>query len=92
MDLTISLAQIDIVLGNPTANLGKAAEDLELAKGILEALSVGAVEEQALLTMIDRLEQVLLGISLNPIIAADDLEIVWQLLLLATEPEVGIID
>jgi hypothetical protein len=73
-------------------NLGEAAEDLELAKGILETLSDRSVDGEALLTMIDRLDQVLLEISLNPIIAADDLEIVWQLLFLATEPEVGIID
>ena len=67
-------------------NLGKASDDLTIAKGVLESLEADTLEEESLLVIIDRLDQVLLEISLNPIIAADDLEIVWQLLLLATEP------
>jgi hypothetical protein len=67
-------------------NLGEASDDLEVAKGILESIRVENMDEEALLLIINRLDQVLAEISLNPIIAADDLEIVWQLLLLATEP------
>jgi hypothetical protein len=67
-------------------NLGEASEDLTLAKGVLENLEVEDSDRESLLLIIDRLDQVLFEISLNPIIAADDLEIVWQLLLLATEP------
>jgi DNA repair exonuclease SbcCD ATPase subunit len=67
-------------------NLGEASEDLTLAKGVLENLEVEDSDRESLSLIIDRLDQVLFEISLNPIIAADDLEIVWQLLLLATEP------
>jgi DNA repair exonuclease SbcCD ATPase subunit len=67
-------------------NLGEASEDLTLAKGVLENLEMEDTGRESLLHIIDRLDQVLFEISLNPIIAADDLEIVWQLLLLATEP------
>lgn len=67
-------------------NNGKASEDLLAAKGILEALDEKFQEEELLDSIIERLDQVLFEIPLSPIIAADDLEIVWQLLLLATEP------
>jgi len=67
-------------------NLGKASDDLTIAKGVLETLEADTVEDESLFLIIDRLDQVLLEISLTPILAADDLEIVWQLLLLATEP------
>jgi hypothetical protein len=68
------------------SNLGEASEDLTLAKDALENLEIEDGDEETLMLIVDRLDQVLLEISLNPIIAADDLEIVWQYLLLATEP------
>ena len=67
-------------------NLGEASEDITFAKDVLEALEIDDGDEETLILIVDRLDQVLLEISLNPIIAADDLEIVWQYLLLATEP------
>jgi len=67
-------------------NLGEASEDITFAKDVLEALEIDGRDEETLILIVDRLDQVLLEISLNPIIAADDLEIVWQYLLLATEP------
>ena len=67
-------------------NLGEASEDITFAKDVLEALEIDGGDEETLILIVDRLDQVLLEISLNPIIAADDLEIVWQYLLLATEP------
>lgn len=69
-------------------NLGKAAEDIENAMAVVEAvLGVAQESEMRILTTIyERLELALLTIELTPIAAADDLEIVWQLLLLATEP------
>lgn len=67
-------------------NLGEASDDLTMGKEILENIETEAFDDETLLLIIERLDQILFEISLNPIIAADDLEIVWQLLLLATEP------
>ncbi len=71
-------------------NLGKAAEDIENAMGVVDAV-LGVAQEsememKILTTIYERLELALFTIELTPIVAADDLEIVWQLLLLATEP------
>jgi DNA repair exonuclease SbcCD ATPase subunit len=67
-------------------NLGMVTEDLLDAKEILESLDVKTMDEELLESLIQRIDQVLFEIPLSPIIAGDDLEIVWQLLLLATAP------
>jgi DNA repair exonuclease SbcCD ATPase subunit len=66
-------------------NLGEAGDDLEVAKEALESLVV-TQEGESLQPIIERLDQILFEMSLSPVIAADDLEIVWQLLILATAP------
>jgi len=67
-------------------NLGMVTEDLLDAKEILESLDVETMDEELLESLIQRIDQVLFEIPLSPIIAGDDLEIIWQLLLLATAP------
>jgi chromosome segregation ATPase len=66
-------------------NLGEAKDELAIAKEILENLEA-ARDDESLVAMIERLDQILFEIPLSPVIAADDLEIVWQLLILATAP------
>jgi uncharacterized phage infection (PIP) family protein YhgE len=66
-------------------NLGKATDDLTSAKEALETLDATS-EIGSLVPIIERLDQILFEISLSPVIAADDLEIVWELLILATAP------
>jgi hypothetical protein len=56
------------------------------AKEILETFDVETMEDELLTSLIQRLDQVIFEIQLSPAIAEDDLEIVWQLLLLATAP------
>jgi hypothetical protein len=67
-------------------NLGMAAEDVLAAKEILEVQDVDAMEGGSLTPIIVRLDAILAEIDLRPVIAADDLEVVWQLLLFATAP------
>jgi chromosome segregation ATPase len=69
-------------------NLGKARDDIQSAKEVVELVqSDGAESEvEVLAGIVERLDQALLAVELTPIVAADDLEIVWQLLILATEP------
>lgn len=69
-------------------NLGKARDDIQSAKEVVELVqSDGAESEVEILAgIVERLDQALLAVELTPIVAADDLEIVWQLLILATEP------
>ncbi|OGO19719.1 MAG: hypothetical protein A2Z14_00680 [Chloroflexi bacterium RBG_16_48_8] len=67
-------------------NLGKAVDDLAIAKEILENLNADAQEDEVIMPIIERLDQILFEIPLSPVIAADDLEIVWQYLILATAP------
>ncbi len=66
-------------------NFGEAKDDLAVAKEALEILEANQGDE-TLAPIIERLDQILFEISLSPVIAADDLEIVWQLLILATTP------
>lgn len=66
-------------------NFGKAMDDLTYAKEALETLDATS-DDDSLTPIIERLDQTLFEISLSPVIAADDLEIVWQLLILATTP------
>jgi C4-type Zn-finger protein len=66
-------------------NFGEAIDDLTVAKEALETLDATS-DDGSLVPIIERLDQTLFEISLSPVIAADDLEIVWQLLILATTP------
>lgn len=66
-------------------NLGKATEDLTIAKEALDSLDA-ALDDGSLTPIVERLDQILFEIPLSPVIAADDLEIVWKLLILATAP------
>lgn len=70
-------------------NLGLAAEDVTNARQILVVVLEEATEQEDLLPIIERIDQVLLELSDKPVIAADDLEIVWKLLIQATEPQPG---
>jgi hypothetical protein len=67
-------------------NSGKAVDDLTLAKEILMELNTDFQEDVMISSMIERLDQILFEIPLSPVIAADDLEIVWQYLILASAP------
>jgi len=67
-------------------NSGKAVDDLTLAKEILGELNTEFQEDDMILAMIERMDQILFEIPLSPVIAADDLEIVWQYLILASAP------
>ena len=68
-------------------NLGLASQDVASAREILAAVLEGAPQEQQVGPIIERLDQILLELPEKPVIAADDLEIVWKLLIQATEPE-----
>jgi uncharacterized coiled-coil protein SlyX len=75
-------------------NLGKATEDIQTAKDVVEGVLRSSFENEAssedevelLSNIVERLDQALLAIEITPVVAADDLEIVWQLLILATAP------
>jgi uncharacterized protein HemX len=77
----VTRARMWIIQDNP----GKAREDLTIAKEALESLDA-ALDDGSLTPIVERLDQILFEIPLSPVIAADDLEIVWQLLILATAP------
>jgi uncharacterized phage infection (PIP) family protein YhgE len=70
-------------------NLGLAADDVSEAKQILMMVHEEATGQEDLQPIIERLDQVLLELPDKPVIAADDLEIVWKLLIQATEPQPG---
>jgi chromosome segregation ATPase len=78
----ISRARLWMIQGN----FGMAEQDIVEAKEILEVLDADAMEGESLTPMIERLDEVLVEIELRPVIAANDLEIVWQFLLFATAP------
>lgn len=69
-------------------NLGQAAEDVAQARDIVAAVIEGAPEEEAeaLQPILDRLDQVLEDVRTAPLVAADDLEVAWELLVQATAP------
>lgn len=69
-------------------NLGLAREDLTTAKAVLEKVSEGTPEEDqgVYKEIIDRLDLALADLQTAPVIAADDVEVAWTLLLAATEP------
>jgi len=69
-------------------NLGLAAEEISTARDLLAEV-VGAEqdgEDQALEQIVDRLDLALTDIRTTPIVAADELEIAWKLLVEVTKP------
>lgn len=68
-------------------NFGLAIEEVQTAKLALEGLADVTAEEdlEDLQQIVDSLDQVLRALPNNPVIAADNLEISWNLLLTATE-------
>lgn len=69
-------------------NLGKAREDIEFAREVAQGVLNKEQESEVeiLTAVVERLDQAIIALELTPVVAADDLEIVWQLLILATEP------
>lgn len=72
-------------------NLGLAAEEIIAARDILTFIPESdSVEEDALMDqIIDRLSLALTDVRTIPIVAADELEIAWKLILEATELEIS---
>ncbi|MEW6566631.1 MAG: hypothetical protein AB1449_00400 [Chloroflexota bacterium] len=70
------------------SNLGLAASDIENARQALRTLAAAAPEDEAasLRAIADRLDLALTDLQTSPVVAADDLEIAWRLLLAATSP------
>jgi hypothetical protein len=68
-------------------NAGLAGEEVEAARAVLEAVAQNAPAEQAaaLRDILERLRLTLEDLQLRPLVAADDLEIAWQLLSQMTE-------
>lgn len=75
-------------------NLGLAAADIETATQILaETIASGSqVDALTLNPILDRLELALEDVRLSPVIAADELEIAWKLLVEATSTEPQVIE
>jgi hypothetical protein len=61
-------------------NLGLAADDIQAARGILADLQVPSYQAETLAEVIQRLDVALGNLPAAPILAAEDLEIAWQLL------------
>jgi chromosome segregation ATPase len=79
----ISRARLWLMQGN----LGKAGDDIEVARDVLFRLAdAGQEEDTFILSIAERLDRALEELEERPVIAADDLDIAWQLLILATEP------
>jgi chromosome segregation ATPase len=70
------------------SNLGLAEDEMQTAQEILSDLAATSPADEAVtLAAIDaRLDQALANLSRAPVVAADDLEIAWELLLGATAP------
>jgi chromosome segregation ATPase len=70
-------------------NLGLAAEEIENARDLLASVpEVDSIEGNELLEqIIERLNLALADVRTIPIVAADELEIAWKLMLEVTEPE-----
>lgn len=75
-------------------NLGLASEDIQAAMQSLDSLAEAAPEEGAgtLQPIIERLNLTLEALPESPVIAADDLEVAWKLLVAATERPVVVLD
>jgi len=68
-------------------NFGLASEDIQAAIKAVENLAESAPEEEveALQIIIERLNLALQALPYSPVTAADDLEIAWKLIVVATE-------
>ncbi len=68
-------------------NLGQAAEEISAARELLasEVVDMDA-EDEVLAQIIERLDLALADVRTMPIVAADELEIAWKLLVEATNP------
>lgn len=68
-------------------NLGQAAEEISAARELLanSVVDMNAVDEE-LAQIIERLDLALADVRTKPIVAADELEIAWKLLVEATNP------
>lgn len=69
-------------------NLGLAAEEITTARNLLDEL-IGAEqdgEDEVLGQIVERLDLALMDIRTTPIVAADELEIAWKLLVEVTRP------
>ena len=69
-------------------NLGQAAEEISAARELLanSIVDMNVVDEE-LTQIIERLDLALADVRTMPIVAADELEIAWKLLVEATTPE-----
>jgi chromosome segregation ATPase len=71
-------------------DLGQAAEEISAAKELLAAsmmnLTSSGVVDDVLVEIIERLDLALEDVRTTPIVAADELEIAWKLLVEATSP------
>jgi predicted RNase H-like nuclease (RuvC/YqgF family) len=69
-------------------NLGQAAEEISAARELLanSVVDIDEVDEE-LAQIIERLDLALADIRTKPIVAADELEIAWKLLVEATTPQ-----
>ena len=69
-------------------NLGLAAEEIETARNLLDEV-IGAEqdgEDEVLEQIVEKLDLALIDIRTTPIVAADELEIAWKLLVEVTRP------
>jgi chromosome segregation ATPase len=69
-------------------NLGLAAEEITTARNLLDEV-IGAEqdgEDEVLEQIVEKLDLALIDIRTTPIVAADELEIAWKLLVEATKP------
>jgi predicted RNase H-like nuclease (RuvC/YqgF family) len=69
-------------------NLGQAAEEITAARELLanSVVDINFVDEE-LVQIIERLDLALADVRTTPIVAADELEIAWKLLVEATTPK-----
>ena len=69
-------------------NLGLAAEEITTARNLLEEVIEAERdgEDEVLEQIVERLDFALMDIRTTPIVAADELEIAWKLLIEVTEP------
>jgi hypothetical protein len=69
-------------------NLGQAAEEITAARELLakSVVDITVVDEE-LVQIIERLDLALADVRTTPIVAADELEIAWKLLVEATTPK-----
>ena len=61
-------------------NLGLAEEDIRAARNLLASMQVPEHQQQALTEVLVRLDLALYNLPDSPILAAEDLEVAWQLL------------